>query len=273
MGKVNINYLESFLHLVLKNLPSLIAAFVAFFLIILLGRVFTKTSARFANKIDTTLTSFVKNIVRLTFFVIAIITSMHIAGVPLSPILTVLGSVTIAIGLAFQASLSNIASGVMMVIFRPHKVGDFVQFDNGDIMGTINKIDLFFTEITHFDGKIITLPNSKLTTSIITNYTNSPVRRIDIKLFLSPTVQSIFINKIAFEVINKIPDVLYDLKQEVIIHSIERDSVVFNIRFWVKSEAYWDSLFLANRLITESLQLHNIVLQPQIFDLKEVVQT
>jgi small conductance mechanosensitive channel len=130
------------------------------------------------TKFDPTLAKFLSNMLRWLILVLALLTSLNVFGVTATSFAAVLGAVTLAIGLGFQSSLSNLAAGVMLLIFRPFKVGDMVNI--GGQLGKVNEIDLLMTEIDTPDGRRVILPNNQIFGAVIENITHHPRRRVDI---------------------------------------------------------------------------------------------
>ena len=135
------------------------------------------------NKIDVTVQTFLKSALAITLKVLLIISVIGILGVPLTSIIAVLASAGLAIGLALQGALSNFAGGIMILVFRPFKVGDFV--DNGTHMGYVDSITIFYTRLLTKDNKLVTVPNSTMTTASITNFSAKELRRVDIEYKVS----------------------------------------------------------------------------------------
>lgn len=127
---------------------------------------------------DTTLSSFVGSVVRYAVWIIGLIAVFQQVGVQTTSILTVLGAASLAIGLALQGALSNVAAGVMLLILRPYRVGDTVELNGRE--GIVTKLDLFQTELRAFDGLVLVMPNAKVLGEMIINYTASGKRRMEL---------------------------------------------------------------------------------------------
>jgi small conductance mechanosensitive channel len=151
--------------------------------------------------------------------------------------MAILGAAGLAIGLALKDSLSNFASGVMLVLFRPFTKGDFV--DAGGIIGTVNKIDLVSTILTTTDNKQIIVPNSLMFTSAITNYSANDTRRVDLVVGVGYGDDL----KMAADVLKKVckdnPKVLDTPEPSIFINNLGESSVDFVVRPWAKREDYW----------------------------------
>ena len=130
------------------------------------------------NKLEKTTQSFLLSLLSIFLKSIVIITCAGELGIPMTSIIALLGSVGLALGLALQGGLSNIAGGVMIMFFKPFRVGDFI--DNGTYSGTIKEINIFHTIMSTYDNKMIVIPNGNLSNSVITNYSKYPERLLDI---------------------------------------------------------------------------------------------
>ncbi|MBS5724594.1 MAG: mechanosensitive ion channel [Clostridiales bacterium] len=136
-------------------------------------------NARNAKHADPSIKSFLVSFINIALKIVLIVTVAGYLGVPMASMITVLGSAGVAIGLALQGGLSNIAGGIMILIFRPFSVGDYI--DCGQSSGTVNAIGIFHTTLVTSDGVRIIIPNSVLTSSTVANYSIEKVRRLDLE--------------------------------------------------------------------------------------------
>ncbi len=197
------------------------------------------------------LVGFLGTITYTIILIAAIIAAVDALGVPATSFMAILGAAGLAVGLALKDSLSNFASGVMLVLFRPFTKGDFV--DAGGILGTVNKIDLVSTILTTPDNKQIIVPNSLMYTSAITNYSANSTRRVDLVIGVGYGDDL----KVAAEVLKKVckdnPKVLDDPAPSIFINNLGDSSVDFVVRPWAKTEDYW--VVLAEILETSKVEL------------------
>ncbi|MGB5290445.1 MAG: mechanosensitive ion channel domain-containing protein, partial [Lysobacterales bacterium] len=181
----------------------------------------------------------------------AIIAAVDTLGIPATSFLAILGAAGLAIGLALKDSLSNFASGVMLVLFRPFAKGDFV--DAGGILGTVDEIQLVSTILTTPDNKQIIVPNSLMYGSAITNYSAKDTRRVDMVIGVGYDDDL----KVAANVLKKVcedhPKVLGEPETKIFINNLGDSAVDFVVRPWVKSEDYWG--VLADVLETAKVEL------------------
>lgn len=189
-----------------------------------------------APKLDTTLRSFLGGLAKYTILVIAIITVLNQFGVQTASLIAVLGAAGLAIGLALQGTLSNVAAGVMMLILRPFNVGDFIQY--GSTSGTVKSLGLFGTELATLDNVYVYAPNSSIWTSNIFNFTRNALRRHDLSIGISYDDD---INK-AFKTIKETLDkedriVTGEGKDPMIaVENLGASSVDIKVRIWTQGD-------------------------------------
>ena len=191
--------------------------------------------------IDTTLVLFAGSatyIVINAFFVIAALEKL---GIQTTSFIAILGAAGLAIGLALQGSLSNFAAGVLMVIFRPFKVGDLVQ--GGGIFGTVEKIHVFTTTIKTLDNIINIVPNSKIFGDTITNYSAEPYRRVDLTFAVSPKTNIDEVKSLALSVMENNEWVLKEPEPTVAVMEVADGKMTLVVRPWTAPENYWSTYF------------------------------
>lgn len=193
------------------------------------------------NNVDTTLTKFLKSILYYTFMVVVIIAAAGQLGINTTSFLTIVGAAGLAIGLALKDSLSNFASGVMLILFHPFKVGDFVEA--GGVKGNVSGIALFNTTLNTPDNQKVIVPNSSITSNVITNVNANPTRRVDLVMGISYD-DDIKKAKDILETILKEDDRILDTPQaKIAVSELADSSVNFVVRPWVKTSDYWDVYF------------------------------
>jgi small conductance mechanosensitive channel len=193
------------------------------------------------NKIDKTVQIFTKSALSITLKILLIVSVIGILGVPLTSIIAVLASAGLAIGLALQGALSNFAGGIMILIFRPFRVGDFI--DNGTHMGTVDSITIFYTKLLTIDNKLITIPNSTMTSASVTNFSAKEKRRVDLKFTASYTNDVDKVNNILLEIANNHPMVNQDPPVMAKLFAHGDNSLEYILRAWVDAPNYWDVYF------------------------------
>jgi len=187
--------------------------------------------------VDDVLVDFLGTIVFALIVVAAVVAAFDQLGIPATSFMAIIGAAGLAIGLALKDSLSNFASGVMLVLFRPFTKGDFV--DAGGVTGTVDEISLVSTTLTTPDNKLITVPNSMMYTGAITNYSAKDTRRLDMAFGVGYDDDL----KVAAGVLRKIcsehPQILSEPETGIFISNLGDSSVDFAVRPWVKGEDYW----------------------------------
>lgn len=192
-----------------------------------LDRAFTRAS------MEATLRGFLRNIVYAAMVVVIVVAALQFIGAPMTSVLAVLGAAGLAIGLALKDSLSNIASGVMLIVQRPFRVGDFVQA--AGIEGTVDQIRVFQTRMHTIDNRTVVLPNSLITTAPIINFTANPKRRIDLVVGVGYDDDLKLARETLLAVATSHPKALKDPAPEVLVTALAESSVNLELRVWVKT--------------------------------------
>lgn len=197
-------------------------------------RVFGRVSF---SRMDQTLRSFLQSVLSFVLKAVVIVTSVIIAGVPMATFVTVIGAAGLAIGLALQGSLSNLAAGVLIIALRPFKVGDFI--DGGGHSGTVTEIGLFYTKFTTPDNRAIILPNAMLSSSSIVNYGYYETRRLDLMFSVDYDSDTVKVKELILEVIHRHELILNDPLPFVRLTQHGDHALIFTVRVWVNSKDYW----------------------------------
>lgn len=201
------------------------------------------------SKIDETLVLFAKNVSYAIMMVVVVIAALSKLGLNTTSLVAVLGAAGLAIGLALQGSLSNFAAGVLLILFRPFKVGDFV--DAGGVKGTVKDIDVFTSTLFTPDNVCMVVPNSNITGSNIINYSKNSTRRVDLVMSVSYSDDLQLAKQVIEEVLKAEPRVLADPAYTVAVSELAESSVNIVVRPWVNAADYWGVYFG----LTESLKL------------------
>lgn len=216
-------------------------------LILLLGWLAARWFSNFLRKlmdrkeVDPTLVNFTCNFVYfalLTFFILAALGRL---GIQTASFVAVIGAAGLAIGLALQGSLSNFAAGVLLVIFRPIKVGEYVEAAGSS--GTVETVQIFTTQLATPDNKTVIIPNAKILDDNITNYTRKDSRRIDLTIGVSYDDDIKQVKKILDDIIEKDGRILENPAPQIRLLELADSSVNFAVRPWVKTGDYWDVYF------------------------------
>ena len=192
-------------------------------------------------EVDQTLTEFAESVVYFVLLLMVILASLNALGIDTTSFLAVFGAASLAIGLALQGSLANVGAAVLIIIFRPFKVGDFVEA--GGATGTVEDINLFSTIIAPVDNRTIIVPNAAIVGGNITNYSMKPNRRVDHVFGIGYDDDLKLAKEILMEMMVNDPRVLKEPAPFVAVSELADSSVNFVTRAWVKSEDYWDVHF------------------------------
>ena len=189
------------------------------------------------QKVDKTLETFVSNLVRMVLLVFVVIAAISALGVQTTSFIAVLGAAGLAVGLALQGSLSNFAAGVLIVLFRPYRVGDYVEA--AGIGGTVEAVQILTTTFKTPDNKRIIVPNSQVMDSVITNYSANDSRRVDMVVGVSYSDDLDKVRKILQELVAADARILPDPACTIAVAELADSSVNFVLRPWVATADYW----------------------------------
>lgn len=193
------------------------------------------------KNVDPALTGFLSNIAFYLMMIAVIITAISQLGIQTTSFIAVLGAAGLAVGLALQGSLSNFAAGVLIILFRPFKIGDFVEA--GGVMGVVDEIGILVTEMHTIDNKGIIVPNSQIMSSHIVNFSAKDTRRCDMVFGIGYSDDIDKAKAILNDIIEKDERCLKDPEPTVAVSELGDSSVNFVVRPWVKSGDYWAVLF------------------------------
>ena len=223
----------------LKVATALAIFLVGKFLIKLLVNGISKLMQK--QNIDTTLETFICNLVRISLMVVVVIAAIGALGVETTSFIAIFGAAGLAVGLALQGSLSNFASGVLIVLFRPYRVGDFIEA--AGIAGSVEEVQILTTILKTGDNKQIIVPNSQIMDSIITNYSANDTRRVDMVVGVSYDDDLDKVRKTLEELIAAEERILAEPATTIAISALADSSVNFVVRPWVKSSDYWGVMY------------------------------
>jgi len=220
---------------------------VAAIIILLIGKWVSRKISRLVSKllhknnIDVTLINFFENIVYYTLLVVVAIAALGQLGINTTSFLTIVGAAGLAIGLALKDSLSNFASGVMLILFRPFHIGDVVNA--GGVLGKVDSITIFNTILNTPDNQRVIVPNSAITSGVITNITANPTRRVDLVMGIGYDDDIKKAKEVMEQIIKDDDRILSDPAPTIAVSELADSSVNFVVRPWVKTDDYWNVYF------------------------------
>ena len=257
--------------LVGTGLVDLAMKIVAALLILIIGLWLVKIIVKLVKKgkkfqkLAPEVQTFAASAIKVLGYVLVILMAVATVGVPTASIIAVLGSCGLAIGLAMQGSLSNLAGGIMLLIFRPFHVGDFIS--DGAHDGTVKNITLFYTTIATPDNLQMTLPNGALANAAIKNLNANELRRLDIDVTLSPAADKEKVCDLLLGCAKANELVLDDPAPEALVTVTEGGLPTFKLRTWFKTGDYWTVYFGLNEAVQKALTENALPLAHQQVDL------
>ncbi|MBN2682013.1 MAG: mechanosensitive ion channel [Bacteroidales bacterium] len=239
-------YGQQLIDMVLAYGPKLITAIVVLVIGLWVIRWISKFFLKFLEKrnIDASLRPFLKTLISTLLKAMLIISVMGMAGIEMTSFIAILGAAGLAIGLALSGTLQNFAGGVMILLFKPYKVGDYVDLQG--YSGTVSEIQIFNTILKTPDNKVIIIPNSGISTSSMVNYSSEPTRRVDWSFGIAYGDNLEHAKGIIRKLLEKDSRVLTDPGVFVALGSLADSSVNITVRAWVKAPDYWDVFFQLN---------------------------
>lgn len=191
------------------------------------------------SKLDPTVVSFLGSIINILLYILVFITVISIMGIQVTSFVTLLGTAGVAIGLAVQGSLSNFAGGVLILILKPFVIGDYIKEDTHGNEGTVISIDIFYTRIRTFDGKVVVIPNGTLSNTSLTNLTKQEKRRIDLVVPVEYDADLRNVKKVLQDVVTSEPMVLQEEPIDIALDEFGDSALTVLVHVWVPTDAYW----------------------------------
>ncbi len=236
---------------IIKQLQSVVAEYglqvVGAIATLIIGIWLAKIISKFVGntlkkkEVDETLSKFLVSLVKIGLIAFVVISAAAQIGIQTASFVAVIGAAGLAIGFALQGSLSNLAAGVMLIIFKPIKVGDYIN--GGGAEGVVELVGIFVTTLVTLDNKVIYIPNATLTSGNIVNVTAKDTRRVDMVFGISYGDDIDKARSAINEVVNANSKILKEPKPDILVSELGDSSVNFNVRPWVNTTDYWDVYF------------------------------
>jgi len=232
-------YAETFIKVLIDYSPKLISAFlilfVGIYVIGLISRLIRKIMVK--RELDPTLTNFLSDILLWVLRVLLFVTFISKLGIETSSFVAILGAMGLAVGLSLQGSLSNFAGGMLIIVFKPFKVGDVIEAQGS--IGTVNEIQIFVTKLINANNQTIFIPNGSLSNGVITNYSMQGFRKADLTISISYDTDIKKAKDIITEVLKNNPKVLKTPAAEVSVKNLTDSSIQLAVRPWANNEDFW----------------------------------
>ncbi|MGN1394338.1 MAG: mechanosensitive ion channel family protein [Succinivibrionaceae bacterium] len=249
-----IGYFTQNQEIIFNFCSNIIFALVILVLGVFIAKLLSKFALSIMNKakIEPTVSKFISNITKYAIIAFMVTAALSKVGVETASFVAIIGAASFAIGMSLQGSLSNFASGVILLIFRPFKVGEYIDVVGQS--GTVEEITIFTTSLLTTDNKIIIIPNSSISSGIITNYSRMDKRRVDFTFSIAYGSDIAKAKKTLYDMFSSDPRVLKDTEITVVIGSHGASSIPIICRVWVKGSDYWNVFFDSNEKALDVLK-------------------
>ena len=226
-------------------LKAVIVFLVGRFLIRMLNRLVGRVMDK--RNVDISIKTFVKSLVNILLTVLLIVSVVGALGVETTSFAALLASAGVAVGMALSGNLQNFAGGLVILLFKPYKVGDWIEAQS--VSGTVKEIQIFHTILTTADNKLIYVPNGALSSGVVTNYSNQKTRRVEWIFGVDYGEDYNKVEKVVREVLTADKRILNDPAPFIALHALDASSVNVVVRVWVESGDYWGVYFDINKTI------------------------
>ena len=227
-----------------RILAALIIFIIGKLIVNWINRLFAKMLER--RKVDASIQSFLKSIVNITLLVLLFLAVIGKLGIELTSFAALLASAGVAIGMALSGNLSNFAGGVIILIFRPYKVGDYIEASTG-ASGTVTDIQIFHTVLTTADNKVVFAPNGAMSGAVVTNYSRKDTRRLDFTFGVEYGTDFQLVRDTLMAIIEKDSRILREPAPFIELSALADSSVNVIVRVWVNASDYWAVNFDMNK--------------------------
>lgn len=208
------------------------------------------------RKVDPTLAPFIINLLGWTLKTLLVVSTVSYVGIPMTSFVAILGAAGLAVGMALSGTLQNFAGGVVLLLFKPFKVGDFIEAQG--FAGVVKEIQIFTTIVTTGDNKVAIIPNGGLSTGSLVNYSRQPERRVDFTFGIGYGDDIDKAYAAVKAVINRNDKILKTPEPFMGVSNLGDNSVDIAVRVWVKSEDYWNVFFYMNEFVKKEFDTQKI---------------
>lgn len=209
-------------------------------------------------KVEISIRRFLKSLIRVGLYVILLIIICDRVGINTASFIAVLGTLGLTVGLALQGSLSNFAGGVLILLLKPFKVGDYIVDNGSGAEGNVDRIDLFYTKIITGDNRAVFIPNGALSNATITNNTEFNTRRVDFVFGIAYESDIDKAKKIIYDIAKSDEKALPDKDVSVFVSSLDASQVAITLRVWCETDYYWDVKARVTEAVKKSFDANGI---------------
>ena len=193
------------------------------------------------SKMEPSVAGFLISVIRVIGYVLIFITAATIVGFEVTSFVTILGTASLAIGLALQGALSNLAGGVLILMLKPFQVGDYIIENNKNNEGTVVSIDIFYTRLRTHDNRIVVIPNGLLTNNSLVNLTDEDKRKVEVKIGIAYQTDIEDVKNIVYDLLNGDERILAEEPKDVFIDSFDDSGMTLGVRAWVRTDDSWST--------------------------------
>ena len=222
-----------------KILLAIVVSVVGLLLIKLLVRLAKRYLDK--SKLDPQVAKIVSVVLKVVLYIVLLIGVIEILGVPMTSVTALLASGGLAIGLAFQGALSNLAGGFLILIFRPFKSGDYIEASGTE--GVVRELGIFYTKLTTVDNRVVLIPNGDLMNTNVVNFSAEKTRRVDQSFKITNDIDQDLVIRVLTEAATGTPGVLTEPVPFIRLTGVDDDTYIFTVRVWCETPAYWDVYF------------------------------
>ena len=236
-------FFENLWNSIVHAVPTIIMAVI----VLVVGLIVCKLTLKLLSKgldrsrLDLTVTNFVKQCCKIALYVLLITVVLSMLGIPATSVITVIGTAGVAIGLALQDSLSNVAGGILLMINKPFKIGDYIAVSG--VSGTVKQITILYTRLDSDSNQAIFIPNGQVSNAVVTNYNGNEMRRVDLKMSISYDDDFEKAQQVIAEVLKRNKKVLSNPAPTIRMLEHGASAIIIAVRPWCKASDYWDVFF------------------------------
>ncbi|NMA74363.1 MAG: mechanosensitive ion channel [Bacteroidales bacterium] len=215
------------------------------FLISIINKIVRKFLER--RNLEVEVKSFLKSLINITLIALLIVSIVGVLGLSTSSFAALIASAGVAIGMALSGNLQNFAGGIIILVFKPFNIDDFIECQG--VSGTVEEIQIFHTIIRSSDNKVVYIPNGALSSGVITNLNRKPTRRLEWVIAVAYDTDYVMAKEILQDILEAEERIMKSPNSEIVLHALDSSSVNIRVRAWVKRTDYWPVYFAVNQAI------------------------
>ncbi len=220
------------------------------------------------TKVEVSVAGFLASAIRIIGYILVFVTAAAMVGVEVTSFVTILGTASMAIGLALQGALANLAGGVLILILKPFTVGDYIIENEKNMEGTVVSIDIFYTRLLTYDNKLVVIPNGILTNNSLINVTNEKQRKMELKITIAYDSDMNKVKEVVYALLENDSRIIKDEPKDVFIDAFLDSGLSLGIRAWVLTTEYWNTVWDMRERLLASLKEEGIVIPYNRLDVK-----